>query len=84
MSPTWTNHDRVAFHEFLLTDLGKKFFHYLESKRPESPQVFELNALAFFGAQSKEFDRFLQVIEEMARVPTTPIPPVKFVEVEKD
>lgn len=84
MKINWTNDDRVSLNEFLLTGLGRKFIAYLEQDRPEFPETTDLTAMALSGAIAKGYSQLLKKIEDLARVPTPPLPQAKFVEVDKD
>lgn len=84
MKLNWTNDDRAAFGEFLVSSLGRKFIGYLEQDRPELAETTDLTAMAMNGVKAQSYDNFLKKIEGMARLPTAPLPKVQFVEVEKD
>lgn len=84
MKLNWTNDDRAALGEFLVSSLGRKFVSYLEQERPEYPETTDLTAMALSGAIAKGYDQLLKKIEGMSRIPNSPLPQVQFVEVEKD
>ena len=84
MSLVWTNHDRVALNEFLMTDLGQKFIAYLEQEKPPFPDDKDLTAFALAGAIGKGYAVLLDKIQTARKIPTSPIPPVKYIDTSDD
>jgi hypothetical protein len=84
MSLTWTNHDRVALNEFLVTDLGQKFIAYLEQEKPPFPDEKDLTAFALAGAIGKGYAILLDKIQNARRIPTPTLPPVHFIDTSDD
>ena len=84
MKISWTNHDRTALNEWLVSDLGKKFLLYLSQQSPDFPESLDMQQFAMHGAVAKGFSLALREIDKMGDVPIMPLPKAKFVEVEKD
>lgn len=80
MRLTWTNHDRVAFGEFLMTDLGQKFLRWLEQEKPPMPETTDLTSFALYGAITKGYGMLLEKIVTAAKIDVPPLPPIKFID----
>lgn len=81
---SWTNHDRAALNEFLLTDLGQKFLAHLEQEKPPYPDTTDLNAFALAGAIGKGYAILLDKIQTARKIPTSPLPAAKYIDTSDD
>jgi hypothetical protein len=76
----WTNHDRHALDEWLMTDLGRKFLAYLEQEKPPFPEETDLTSFALTGAIMKGYSMLLEKINGARNIVVPPVPPVRFID----
>jgi hypothetical protein len=80
LKTNWTNDDRAAFREWLQESLGQKFLRYLKEELPAMPEGFDQMEMASYGFEVRGYQKLINKIDEMSRLPGAPLPPGQFVE----